>query len=198
MTIPTTFYQPRSGYTSATVHDEYYEQNPMTAVPVDTSNEYNLTGGDDPRDPLHFWQLYSLIGEEPIVAIITDFYQRVFADNDVPWFRDAFTNLAPLEYHIAAQAAYWIDAMGGGRRYHGGEYRLHFHHKHNAAVVMTAEGASRWMYHMQRTLRHFRKVLDDRDPRVRSCILEFLRTKMKTYAHQFGWDFNESEMEMID
>ena len=198
MTITKTFHQPCKGYTTAAVHDEYCEQNPLTAMPVDTSNPYNLTAGDDPQDPLHFWQLYSILGEEAIVTIVTDFYKRVFADHEEVWFRDAFVNLAPLDYHVATQASYWIDAMGGGRRYHGGEYRLHFHHQNNAAEVMTAQGASRWMYHMRNTLSHLAKSLDDLDERVRPCILEFLRTKMVTYAHQFGWEFNEDEMELTE
>jgi len=191
-TNTTQFFQPRNGYATAAVHREYCEQNPDTSIPIDTSNEYNLTAGDDHHDPLHFWQLYSILGEEPIVGIVTDFYRRVFADDDAPWFRDAFVTLAPLEHHIATQSSYWIDAMGGGRRYHGGEYRLKFHHQHNAAAVMTVEGATRWMLHMRGALEAAR--LDD--PRVKPCILEFLRTKMASYAQQFGWKFNESEMEL--
>jgi len=151
-TIPLSFHQPQNGYTTAAVHHEYCQQNPETVHPIDTSNEYNLTAGNDPIDPLYFWQLYSIFGEEPIVQIVTEFYTRVFGDTENPWFRQAFTELAPLEHHIQTQSAYWIDAMGGGRRYHGGEYRLHFHHKHNASKVMTASGAKRWMYHMRGAL----------------------------------------------
>ena len=71
---------------------------------------------------------------------------------DAPWFRDAFTSISGIEHHIATQAAYWIDAFGGGREYHGGDGRINFHHHHNAASVMTAAGARRWMHHMSLTL----------------------------------------------
>jgi len=186
------FHQPREGYTTAAVQWDYCEQNPDDANcgPIDASNEYNLTAGDDPGDPLRFWQLYSVLGEEPVYEIVRDFYRRVFADDDEPWFRDAFTKIAPYEHHVATQAAYWIDAMGGGRRYHGGEYRLHFHHAHNAKEVMTAAGANRWMYHMRKTL----EGVKFEDPRVKPCLIDFLRTKMQTYASQFGWKYNDDEM----
>jgi hypothetical protein len=73
---------------------------------------------------------------------------------DEPWFRDAFTNIAGVEYHIAKQAAYWIDAFGGGRQYHGGDGRVNFHHHHNASSVMNAAGARRWMHHMSHALNY--------------------------------------------
>jgi len=183
------FHEPRNGYTTSAVHQEYCQHNPEV-TPIDTSNEYNLTAGDDPQDTLHFWQLYSILGEEPIVEIVTDFYSRVFADDQEPWFRDAFIKVAPLEHHIATQVAYWLDAMGGGRRYHGGEYRLKFHHSHNAAEVMTAAGAARWMYHMRGALENIKFE----DPRVKPCIVDFLHTKMAGYAKDFGWKFDEGDM----
>jgi len=63
----------------------------------------------------------------------------------IPKFGHAFTRLASMDHHIATQAAYWIDAMGGGRVYHEGNYRLEFHHGHNVREVMNAAGAKRWM-----------------------------------------------------
>ena len=181
---------PRQGYVTSSVHQEYCRQNPETARSIDTSNEYNLTAGDDQNDDLHFWQLYSILGEEPIIEIVTKFYNSVFNDTEAPWFRNAFVRTAPLEHHIKVQAAYWIDAMGGGKRYHGGEYRLHFHHEHNAKQVMTADGAKRWMYHMRGALDN----INFADPRVKPCIIEFLQTKMINYASDFGWDYDEKDM----
>ncbi|CAB9511125.1 Bacterial-like globin [Seminavis robusta] len=190
--FPLKFHSPRCGYATAFSHQEFCDQNPDTSRPVDTSNEYNLVAGDDFQEPLHFWQLYSVIGEEPIHQIVTDFYTRVFDDHDDPSFRDVFTRLAPLNHHIKVQVAYWIDAMGGGRRYPGGEYRLNFHHQHNAQQVMTAQGAKRWMYHMRGAL----ETIKFEDPRVKPCILEFLTTKMCSYAQKFGWEFDEKDMEL--
>ena len=47
---------------------------------------------------------------------------------------------------------FWIDTMGGGKKYHGADFRLNFHHANNAAQVMNARGASRWMHHMRETI----------------------------------------------
>lgn len=187
-------FAPKEGYTTKAVYDEYYLRNFETAPRVDVSNEYGLMGNaNDHNEPLFFWQLYSILGTEPILKLITDFYERVFHDDEQPWFRDAFVNLGvPMSHHVHTQAAYWIDAMGGGRVYHGGEYRLHFHHKNNARAVMTAAGASRWMYHMRQAL----QAAKFDDPRVKPVILDFLDTKMKSYADQFGWEYNPKDMEL--
>ena len=184
-------FDPRAGYVTAEMHKEYAATNPEVKN-IDVTNQYALTASLDDNQPLYIWQLYSLIGEGPIIEIVTDFYKRVFADTDEPWFRNSFTKVAPLNHHIATQAAYWIDAMGGGRKYHGGNYRLNFHHYHNAKQVMTAAGAKRWMYHMRGALE---KVRFD-DPRIKPCIVDFLRTKMMTYAKDFGWCFDEKDMEL--
>jgi truncated hemoglobin YjbI len=143
----------------------------------------------------HFWQLYSLIGSEPIVDFVQDFYERIFADDEAEWFRSVFVKVARLDHHVATQAAYWIDAMGGGRCYHGGNYRLSFHHHHNASEIMTASGTKRWMYHMRRALSSYRKFTD---PRIKPCIMDFLKTKMMTYAQEFEWDFDERDFEFND
>jgi truncated hemoglobin YjbI len=192
-------FEPRLGYTTIANHREFVLCNPgiETATTSDDldSNDYELMGNSRNRDePLYFWQLYSLLGDEPIVEIVTNFYSRVLADADAPWFRRAFTDLdLPIEHHVATQVAYWVDAMGGGRRYHGGNHRLHFHHSHNnAREAMTAAGAARWMHHMRGALEEIK--FDD--PRIKPCILDFLRTKMISYADQFGWDFDEGDMEL--
>ena len=185
-------FSPREGNTTAGVQKEYLKFNPQARDFGDPSNEYTLTASTNPGEPLYFWQLFSLLGEKPIIALVTAFYNRVYDDNENPWFRNAFTRLATKEHHIAVQAAYWIDAMGGGRIYHGGDFRLSFHHTHNASEVMTAKGAKIWMLHMRAALESARFE----DPRVKPCIIDFLRTKMMKYAEDFGWDFDEKGMEL--
>lgn len=46
----------------------------------------------------------------------------MYADDDAPWFKEAFTQISGVEHHINTQAAFWIDAFGGGRQYHGGAF----------------------------------------------------------------------------
>ncbi|GMI57269.1 hypothetical protein ScalyP_jg6143 [Parmales sp. scaly parma] len=152
----------------------------------------DLQAATDLTEPLYFWQLYSIIGDEGIITrIITSFYQNVYNDDDDPEFRQAFARISGIEHHIETQTQYWIDAFGGGPNYHGGEYRLNFHHSHNAEKVMNAAGAKRWMYHMSNALSSFELELRLIDPRVFSCIVSFLCTKMKVYAEDNNWKFSE-------
>ena len=184
-------FDPGVGYVTAKTQWEYANTIDKSLSKVDVTNEYNLQASLDPNDPLYIWQLYSLIGSQPIYDIVSKFYHRVYADDEAPWFRDAFTKIAPLQHHINVQVAYWIDAMGGGKYYPGGNGRLNFHHYHNANDVMTADGAKRWMYHMRATLENDIKFAD---PRVKPCIIDFLRIKMMSYAKTFGWKYDDNDM----
>jgi len=102
--------------------------------------------------------------------------------------RSVFDEAAPQEHHINAQVAYWMDAFGAGRSYHGGEHRLNFHHTYNAPSIMNVKGATRWMHHMTVTLMQLLQEgrFSQYDPRVFGCIVTFLETKMRTYAMQHG------------
>jgi truncated hemoglobin YjbI len=145
--------------------------------------------------PLYFWQLFSLLGRNRIFGIVRSFYERVYADNQERWFRDAFARISGIDHHVATQAAFWIDALGGGSAYHGGDYRLNFHHTHNAEAVMNAKGATRWMHHMTGALNDHEQSLHALDPRILPCLVDFLRTKMLKYAQQHGWKFENSDFD---
>ena len=123
---------------------------------------------------------------------------------------------------------FWLDTMGGGKKYHGGDFRLNFHHSNNASQVMNARGATRWMHHMRETIMStdfrcvecflFSEELDSvlivlralmylesdldwcsvTDGRVKPCIVDFLRTKMVKYAKQHSWEFNEHDFEGLE
>jgi truncated hemoglobin YjbI len=153
----------------------------------------SLDADMDPSKPLYFWQLYSLIGHEPIISIVQNFYERVYGDEEEPWFRNAFDEISGIDHHVQTQALYWIDAFGGGKMYHGGNYRLNFHHHGNASHVMNAKGAKQWMHHMRGALEENCDKFDD--PRVMPCIVEFLKVKMKTYAKEHCWEFDEGDFE---
>lgn len=154
----------------------------------------SLVASTNLNDPLYFWQLYSLIGTKPILDLVTDFYTRVFDDTQNAWFRDVFIAIAPLGHHINTQAAFWVDAFGGGKCYHGGNHRVNFHHAYNAREVMNAKGAERWMHHMTNALIAAKdESVFRKDPRIMPCIVDFLDAKMRTYAHQHSWDFDTSD-----
>ena len=155
----------------------------------------SLDANPDPSAPLYYWQIHSLLGPRRIEDLVTNFYRRVYADFEDTHFRTAFTQISGIEHHIATQTAFWIDVMGGGRAYHGGDFRLNFHHTHNAASVMNAAGATRWMYHMGNAL--CETNFSDVDARIKPCIVDFLRVKMKKYASQHGWRFNEADFDFV-
>lgn len=197
-------FQPKKGYVDA--RSEYlFHFHGVTAIGNESDGGINeklpsksLFGSVDTNDRLYFWQLYSLIADKPILDIVTDFYNRVYDDEDNPWFRDAFTTLAPKMHHIYAQSAYWVDAFGGGKLYHGGNYRLTFHHSVNAQEVMTARGAKRWMHHMSNVLKDANKQKPFAgDPRFMRCIVEFLETKMRTYAKEHEWIFDKDDFDAL-
>lgn len=168
------------GYVTRSAISHFLEMHPE--APKDEA--LSLHANADTSQPLYFWQLYSVLGTDRIVNIVQKLYARIAADDEEPWLRNAFTRLSDWEHHVATQAAFWLDAMGRGKYYHGGEYRLHFHHQHNACHVMTQVGAARWMHHM-------RHALDESDlgsdPRVRETIDVFLHTRMEKYAEEFGF-----------
>ena len=143
----------------------------------------SLTAQSDPSTPIQFWQLFSVLGPDPIVAIVQLFYERVFADED--WFTSVFARIGGVEHHTMTQASMWADAMGGGPYYHGAEFRLSFHHTHNAMALMNDRGAARWVSLMVETLAASDHHMTD-DPRVRIAINTFLTHFLGKYAVEFG------------
>lgn len=176
----------RHGYMSQKVQQDYItaavEKN---LLPVDAHRMADIVSLSAPNDvlsPIQFWQLYSVLGQDPIVGIVQRFYERVFADE--AWFTSVFARVGDLGHHINTQASMWIDVMGGGPYYHGGDFRLNFHHTHNAMQLMTDKGADRWSQLMRDTL----DASDDligQDPRVRKSINTFLSHFMTKYAEEF-------------
>jgi len=173
------------GYVTEAAISQFLEMHPE----IPEQEARSLTANPDTSRPLYFWQLYSVLGAEPIVKIVQNLYARIAADKEEPWLPKAFTQLSDWDHHVATQAAFWLDAMGKGKHYHGGEYRLEFHHHHNAHHVMTQQGAARWMHHM-------RNALDETDlgsdPRVRGTIDAFLHARMEKYAGQFDFQTGDS------
>lgn len=145
----------------------------------------SLDAPDDPSKPIQFWQLFSVLGPERIVAIVSDFYQRVFADED--WFVSVFARVGGVDHHITTQASMWADVMGGGPYYHGGDFRLNFHHTHNAIQLMDARGAERWTRLMLETLEASPRHMTG-DPRVRPALNTFLSYFMEKYASEFSFE----------
>lgn len=102
-------------------------------------------------------------------------------------FTSVFARVGGVAHHINTQASMWIDVMGGGPYYHGAEFRLSFHHTHNAMQLMNAKGADRWSQLMRDTLDASNDLMMH-DPRVRRSINAFLSHFMAKYAQEFAFE----------
>ena len=182
-------YATANGYLTAKIRARYIKGAIKSGVlPAEAHRMPHVVAKNASTDikvPIQFWQLYSVLGHDRIVAIVRAFYQRVFADE--AWFTDVFKKVGGIEHHIKTQSAMWIDVMGGGMTYHGGEYRLSFHHTHNAMQLMNDKGAQRWVMLMRATLDNPSVDLTD-DSRVRPAINTFLTYFLEKYAEEFNFN----------
>ena len=190
-------YQSERGYLTETTQQKFITKAVASKIlPKDAHRIpeiLSLKAPNDMKKPIQFWQLYSVLGQDPIVGIVSDFYRRVFADEK--WFRTPFARVGDLNHHIGAQASMWLDVMGGGPYYHGAEYRLNFHHTHNAHMLLDEKGARRWAKLMILALESSQHLMTD-DPRVRLSINTFLAHFFAKYASDFKFknceNFGES------
>jgi truncated hemoglobin YjbI len=186
-------YQPEKGYLTQTTRKIYIKRAveagrlPPQARRMETIT--SLQASHDPQMPIQFWQLFSVLGPEPIVGIVAEFYQRVF--DDEPWFTSVFAQVGNLNHHISTQASMWLDVMGGGPYYHGAEFRLNFHHVHNAHSLMNEKGARQWVTLMVDALEASGPLMGD-DPRVRVSLNTFLAHFFAKYAQDFKFENRET------
>ncbi|MFT4716335.1 MAG: truncated hemoglobin YjbI [Paracoccaceae bacterium] len=185
----TSKYPTRHGYMTEKIQSDYIKAAvAKNLLPVDAHRLpqiVSLTASSDRSKPLQFWQLYSVLGQDRIVDIVGNFYERVFKDED--WFTSVFARVGGIGHHVNTQAAMWIDVMGGGPYYHGAEFRLNFHHTHNAVQLMNEKGAARWSKLMIDTLDASGQHMTD-DPRVRPSINTFMTHFMGKYSQEFAFE----------
>lgn len=79
----------------------------------------------------------------------------------------------------------------------GGHGRLNFHHHHNADTIMHSKGAKQWMHYMKLSLNNKKNShYLDGDPRILPAIMQFLKTKMRSYATLHNWEFDASDFDI--
>lgn len=176
------------GYLTGKIRQDYIARAVAEkALPVNAHRMADIVSLSAPNDrskPIQFWQLYSVLGPERIVRIVTGFYERVFDDEQ--WFSSVFARIGGVNHHVNTQSAMWVDAMGGGPAYHGGEFRLNFHHTHNAMPVMNEKGAERWVSLMVAALEASAHLMTE-DERVRPSLNTFLAHFFDKYATDFSF-----------
>lgn len=181
-------HEPSYGCMTGVLKNEFLQ----SSVPKEQRNlkdVQTLFYHENHTNKLYFWQLYSLLGEDKIRFFITNFYTRVFDDKENKMFVETFRELGSLKKHIHGQTNFWLDCMGGGKLYTGGEKKLHFHHE-LAKDIMNRSGAQSWLLHMKNTL-YDRTLYLGEDPRVRPCIIEFVNFFMKKYSRQFNFTYSK-------
>ena len=154
-------YPTRNGYLTESTRGKYISAAIARKTLPENAHRMadviSLTASNDETRPIQFWQLHSVLGKDRVVRIVANFYSRVFDDED--WFRSVFERVGPLNHHINTQAAMWLDTMGGGPYYHGGDFRLKFHHTYNAPELMNEKGAKRWVVLMAKAVPVFPPVM---------------------------------------
>ncbi len=177
------------GYMTAVIQRKYIEfaiaQQLLPKEAYRMADIITLEAPANMSKPIQIWQLYSVLGQQRIMAIVERFYRKVF--NDEHWFKSVFERVGPLEHHVKTQSQMWVDVMGGGLAYHGGEFRLNFHHTHNAMQLMNERGAARWVELMVQTLDES-QVEFSVDSRARRSVNTFLSYFMDKYAEDFKFD----------
>lgn len=112
--------------------------------------------------------LYSMLGHETFVKLSTEFYNRVYADDDES-FRSIFSN-SNKEDAIKNQYEFFIQRMKGPPLYsqRKGHPALIGRHTHFA---ITKQAAERWLQHMQAALDSVEEI----DADSRKKMLDFFR-----------------------
>ena len=182
-----------NGYLTERIRTKYIEAAVANKMLPENAHRMpeilSLSASNNITKPIQFWQLFSVLGQDRIVAIVRKFYERVYADEE--WFRSVFERVGGMDHHVNTQASMWLDVMGAGPAYHGGEYRLSFHHTHNAFQLMNEKGAQRWAKLMVETLDDSAMYMTD-DVRVRPSINTFLTHFFGKYASEFNFSNRET------
>ena len=192
-------FQPSTGNLTNKIKNDYI--NYCTRMKILNLDSYkdnkvtSLVASNYEDDKIYFWQLYSILGEKPIHMLIENFYNNIFNDDKNTWFRDEFIETGTINYHVRGQKKFWLDIMGGGPLYTGGELKLHKKHK-LVDNIMNEEGANLWMYHMIRALKQM-NLCGIEDKRVIKCIHSFLYFFMDKYAVEFDFNYFKNDFSKL-
>eukprot|EP00897_Mesotaenium_endlicherianum_P002444 jgi/Mesen1/2227/ME000152S01311 len=93
--------------------------------------------------------LYERLGHDTFVKLSTNFYDRVYADEE-QWFRSIFANATKADA-IQNQYEFFIQRMGGPPLYSQRKGHPALIGRHGPYAV-TSSGAARWLHHMKAAL----------------------------------------------
>ena len=171
------------------IYKDYYIKEKETSKIFENNEITGLCASSDLSKTLYFWQIYSIIGPEPIKKLITVFYTSIFNSTTDLWFKEEFEDLGPLQHHIDRQTEFWLDVMGGGPLYKANMTKLNMKHK-LVKNIMTEKGANMWLHYMINSINTIKEDLCI-DRRIIPCMIDFLNFFMLKYAHEFDFTFYE-------
>ena len=192
-------FQPKKGNLTNKIKYEYLnlyiKQNKLSENIFDNEEVTSLYAPTDLNKTLYFWQIYSIIGPEPIRKLITLFYTSIFESTTNLWFKEEFIELGSLEHHINKQTEFWLDIMGGGPLYKSTIKKLHMKHK-LVQNIMTEKGANIWMSFMINSINTIKEDLYT-DRRIIPCLINFLNFFMLKYGREFDFNFYEIKISSL-
>ena len=95
--------------------------------------------------------------------------------------------MGSLEFHIQNQINFWLDIMGGGKRYK--ENRINQFHLINIINnIISRNDSYRWIMHMYNAM-YETKLNEYKDVRVYNCIKEYLMYFRDRYSIEFDYIF---------
>ncbi|XP_042482118.1 two-on-two hemoglobin-3 isoform X2 [Macadamia integrifolia] len=127
--------------------------------------------GVDPNDAFAIdnTNLFEKLGLQTFIDLSTNFYNRVFDDEEEEWFRLIFAN-SNKEDAIQNQYEFFVQRMGGPPLYSQRKGHPALIGRHRPFPV-THKGAERWLHHMQQALDSIPEI--DADSKIK--MMNFFR-----------------------
>ncbi|KAJ6330113.1 hypothetical protein OIU76_008858 [Salix suchowensis] len=94
--------------------------------------------------------LFQKLGLQTFINLSTNFYNRVYDDEEEEWFRSIFVN-SKKEEAIQNQYEFFVQRMGGPPLYSQRKGHPALIGRHRPFPV-THQAAERWLYHMEKAL----------------------------------------------
>ncbi|CAN1162074.1 Two-on-two hemoglobin-3 [Linum perenne] len=113
--------------------------------------------------------LFNKLGLQTFIDLSTNFYNRVYDDEEEEWFRSIFAN-SKKEEAIQNQYEFFVQRMGGPPLYSQRKGHPALIGRHRPFPV-THRAAERWLHHMQNALDSTPEI----DPESKVIMMNFLR-----------------------
>ncbi|CAI0441284.1 unnamed protein product [Linum tenue] len=117
--------------------------------------------------------LFQKLGLQAFINLSTNFYTRVYDDEEEEWFRSIFAN-SKKEEAIQNQYEFFVQRMGGPPLYSQRKGHPALIGRHRPFPV-THRAAERWLHHMQNALDSTPEI----DPESKVIMMNFLRQEVQ-------------------